>query len=146
MIQLFFKRLTPEATLPKMGNEFAAGFDLYSCEGGVVNHGENIWVSTQIAMAIPEGYVGIIKPRSGLAFKHGVDVLAGVIDSDYRGEVKVGLTVLREDASFVFGSGERIAQIVFLPLAQFDSIAVVDELPSVIGGRGVNGFGSTGSK
>ena len=81
--------LSDKGTLPSKANRFDAGFDLYASENALIHPQERLLVSTDIAMAIPKGHVGLIWPRSGLAVKKGVDVFAGVIDSGYRGEVKV---------------------------------------------------------
>src|SRR3954465_9279243 len=84
---LGFKRLDPRATLPQRGSASAAGLDLHSIEPVCLSPHERVLVPTGLAVAIPEGYYGRIAPRSGLATKKGIDVLAGVIDADYRGEV-----------------------------------------------------------
>lgn len=140
------KKLNGNAIVPTYGSEFAAGADLYACEGGevTIGVGETRLIHTGIAMEIPEGLVGLVYARSGLASKRGLAPAnkVGVIDSDYRGEIMVALhnhgTVPQTIAD-----GERIAQIVFTPYhtAEFN---VVDELSDTV--RGVGGFGSTGTK
>ena len=85
--QLSFKQLDPKATLPTRGSSQAAGLDIYSIEDVVIEPKQRAVVRTGLAVAIPEGFYGRVAPRSGLATKHGLDVLAGVIDSDYRGEI-----------------------------------------------------------
>lgn len=146
-----FKKLNEEAIVPTLGTEFSAGFDLYADEKGMVKHGEQEKVKTGIAVAIPIGYVGFIKPRSGLSVKKCIDIgslesndnnhtMAGVVDSDYRGEV---IVVLRNHArvDFHFEKGERIAQLVVLKNeTQFEVVEDLDETE-----RGEGGFSSTGN-
>ncbi len=138
------KKLCENATVPTYGSKCAAGADLYSCEAVTVRAGETALVHTGIAMAIPEGYVGLIYARSGLATKRGLAPAnkVGVIDSDYRGEIMVALHN-HGAAEQTVELGERIAQIVFTPYsaASFD---VVDELDETE--RQDGGFGSTGRK
>ena len=138
------KKLCENATVPTYGSKCAAGADLYSCEAVTVRTGETVLVHTGIAMAIPEGYVGLIYARSGLATKRGLAPAnkVGVIDSDYRGEIMVALHN-HGAADQTVELGERIAQIVFTPYfaACFD---VVDELDETE--RQDGGFGSTGRK
>ncbi|MBE6576895.1 MAG: dUTP diphosphatase [Ruminococcaceae bacterium] len=140
------KKLNEKAIVPTYGSACAAGADLYACEDGAVTIGvgETVLVHTGIAMAIPEGYVGLVYARSGLASKRGLAPAnkVGVIDSDYRGEIMVALHN-HGTVEQTIESGERIAQIVFTPYvaADFD---VVEELDDTA--RGAGGFGSTGSK
>lgn len=139
------KKLNDKATVPTYGSAYAAGADLYSCEGDItIAPAETRLIHTGIAMEIPEGLVGLIYARSGLASKRGLAPAnkVGVIDSDYRGEIMVALHN-HSDKEQVVAAGERIAQIVFAPYmaAQF---TVVDELSDTV--RGVGGFGSTGTK
>jgi dUTP pyrophosphatase len=140
------KKLSEKATVPTYGSASAAGADLYACEenGVTIEAGATVLVHTGIAMAIPEGYVGLVYARSGLATKKGLAPAnkVGVIDSDYRGEIMVALHNHGAVAQTV-ENGERIAQIVFTPYvaADFD---VVNELDDTA--RGAGGFGSTGSK
>ncbi len=140
------KKLNANATVPTYGSVFAAGADLYACEEGEVTiaPGETKLIHTGIAMEIPEGLVGLIYARSGLASKRGLAPAnkVGVIDSDYRGEVMVALHN-HSAVSQTVAMGERIAQIVFAPYyaAEF---TVVDELSDTV--RGAGGFGSTGTK
>ena len=138
------KKLNENATVPTYGSVSAAGADLYSCETVTVAPGETVLVHTGIAMAIPDGYVGLIYARSGLATKRGLAPAnkVGVIDSDYRGEVMVALHNHGKVEQTV-DAGERIAQIVFTPYVAAD-FSVVEELDST--DRGAGGFGSTGRK
>lgn len=106
-------RLQPTATLPARGTPDAAGFDLFSAEHYVVFPGQRVVVSTGIGLnALPEGTYGRIAPRSGLAVKHGLDTLAGVVDPDYRGEIKVVLLNTDVRTPFVIKPGYRIAQLI----------------------------------
>lgn len=140
------KRLHPDAVIPTFGTPGSIGLDLYLLEKVYLSgcHGPSYTVArTGIAVAIPPGYYGRIAPRSGLAVKHGVDVLAGVIDQDYRGEVMVVLAVHdRQCWSLELKAGERIAQLI-LERADRPIISPVDELDDTA--RGAGGFGSTGS-
>lgn len=139
------KKLNENAVTPSYGSAYAAGADLYACEGGEVTiaAGETKLIHTGIAMEIPEGLVGLIYARSGLASKRGLAPAnkVGVIDSDYRGEIMVALHNHSGSPQTV-ADGERIAQIVFTPYmtAEFN---VTDELSDTV--RGVGGFGSTGT-
>lgn len=138
------KKLNENATVPTYGSACAAGADLYACEENAVTiePGKTVLVHTGIAMAIPDGYVGLIYARSGLACKRGLAPAnkVGVIDSDYRGEIMVALHNHGEVAQTV-ESGERIAQIVFTPYVAAE-FTVADTLDDTV--RGEGGFGSTG--
>ena len=109
--QLQIKKLDPKALMPKQGSPWAAGFDLHSMEEKVVPARGKALISTGLAMSIPAGNYGRIAPRSGLAAKHMIDVGAGVIDADYRGEVRVLLFNL-SDVDFTVKAEDRIAQII----------------------------------
>ena len=139
------KKLNENARIPTYGSEFAAGADLYACienDDITIEPAQTVLIHTGLAMQIPEGLVGLIYARSGLASKKGLAPAnkVGVIDSDYRGEIMVALhnhgTIPQ-----TISDGERIAQIVFAPYyaAEF---SVVDELDDTT--RGAGGFGSTG--
>jgi len=138
------KKLNENAVVPTYGSACAAGADLYACEENAVTiePGKTVLVHTGIAMAIPDGYVGLIYARSGLACKRGLAPAnkVGVIDSDYRGEIMVALHNHGDVAQMV-ENGERIAQIVFTPYAAAD-FEVAEELDDTV--RGEGGFGSTG--
>lgn len=134
-------KLTETATLPTKGTEGSAGFDLYADEDGTIHSGNFRAVSTGIAMQPPEGIHGLLWPRSGLAVRLGITVLGGVIDSDYRGEVKVILANLGNDI-FTYKKGDRIAQILFQTALDRDSIEEVNQLSETI--RGAGGLGHTG--
>ncbi len=128
--------------LPRYATDGAAGMDVVSAEDLVLGPGARHAVATGLAMAIPDGYEIQVRPRSGLALKHGVSVpnTPGTIDSDYRGELKV-IMINHGDEPFVIARGERVAQLVLAPvtLAEWHE---VDELPQ--SERGEGGFGSTG--
>jgi len=140
------KKLDPKATVPTYGSACAAGADLYACETGEVTiaPGETKLIHTGIAMEIPDGLVGLIYARSGLASKRGLAPAnkVGVIDSDYRGEIMVALHN-HSTVPQTVADGERIAQIVFAPYMAAE-FTVVDELDNTA--RGAGGFGSTGTK
>ena len=136
-------RLQPTATLPTRGTADAAGFDLFSVEHYVVFPGQRVVVSTGIGLTrLPEGTYGRIAPRSGLAVKHGLDTLAGVVDPDYRGEIKVVLLNTDARTPFVIKPGYRIAQII---LENYTVADVVEVFTTSSTERGDAGFGSTGN-
>ena len=141
-----FKKLIPDAVAPKYGSEFSAGADIYAAGNGDIKiaPGETRLIHTGIATEIPEGLVGLIYARSGLATKKGLAPAnkVGVIDSDYRGEIMVALHNHGSETQVV-SDGERVAQMVIAPFikAQYNE---VQELSDTI--RGAGGFGSTGSK
>lgn len=132
------KLLTSTAKLPTRGSVWAAGLDIYSDQHAVIGS-EPEEISTGIAVMIPEGFYGSILPRSGLAFKNGIDTLAGVIDSDYRGEIKI-LTISHSLTTEI-AAGDRIAQLVIQPCVICAAVEVL-ELPETA--RGFRGFGSSG--
>lgn len=140
------KKLKPGATVPTMGSKFAAGADLYSAEDTdvVIEPNETKFIGTGLAMEIPEGYVGLVYARSGLACKRGLAPAnkVGVVDSDYRGEIKVALHNHGKEAQTV-EKGERIAQMVIAPYLSVN-YEEADELSETE--RGEGGFGSTGRK
>ena len=140
MITVKIKKLKPDAVLPKYAHEGDAGFDLYSNEKYMLKPLEKKLVSTGISMAIPKGYVGLIWDRSGLAAKNSIHVLAGVIDSGYRGEIGVVLKNLGND-EFNVEKNMRVAQMLIQPVAKA-SLHLVEELDET--NRGEGGFGSTG--
>jgi dUTP pyrophosphatase len=139
MQKLTFKRLSDTATLPTRNNPTDAGLDLYANETWNVHCGSTAMFTTGVAVAIPEGHYGRVAPRSGLAVKHGIDVLAGVIDSSYRGEIKV-LLINHGGESITIEAGDRIAQLIIekiaLPIPQWGEIDATE--------RGEKGFGASG--
>lgn len=133
-------KLNEKAVIPKQGSKFSAGSDLYSIEDCILEPNTRKLVSTGISLQFTENVYGRIAPRSGLAFKNGIDVMAGVIDSDYTGEIKV-LLYNTSDVKFEIQSGDRIAQIIFESYKQ-PSFVEVYNLDSTE--RSSSGFGSTG--
>ena len=144
--QVKIKKLNSKAMLPTYGSEYSAGADLYACmeETVTIQPGETVLIKTGLAMAIPEGYAGLIYARSGLATKKGLAPAnkVGVVDADYRGEVMVPLHNHSRVAVEV-EHGERIAQMVITPCltAEYMLAEELDETE-----RGEGGFGSTGTK
>lgn len=111
------KKLHANAQIPTYGSDEAAGMDLYACEDGVVPAYGRLLVPTGIALTLPRGTAGLIWPRSKLSNKYGIDVLAGVVDSDYRGDVGV-ILLNTTPHEFTFEQGDRIAQMVVQPIKQ----------------------------
>lgn len=142
MIDVAVRRLREEAVLPGQAYDGDAGFDLAACDEIRLRPGERAVVSTGIAVEIPDGYAGFVQPRSGLAARHGIAIVnsPGLIDSGYRGEIRVVLlnTDLRDD--FLVERGTRVAQLVIAPVAVVRLIEV-DELAT--SERGSRGFGSS---
>lgn len=132
--------LSGAAKAPTKGSAFAAGHDLYSARDVVIPARGRARVDTDISIAVPAGTYGRIAPRSGLAAKHGIDTLAGVIDADYRGQVGVILANL-SDADFEIKVGDRIAQLIVERIVM-PEVVVVEKLDESV--RGAGGFGSTG--
>lgn len=133
------KRLTETAVLPTRAYAGDAGLDLYADEYRIVRAGNRALVNTGLAVAIPPGYVGLIWPRSGLAAKHGISVDAGVIDSGYRGPIKVLLTNSSNE-EYTVRVGDKIAQLLIQPVALIPPVEV-DELDA--SERNGGGFGSS---
>jgi dUTP pyrophosphatase len=142
VIALPVRRLRPEAVLPTRAYDTDAGLDLAACERCEIGPGERAIVATGLAVAIPEGYAGFVQPRSGLAARHGLSVVnsPGLVDSGYRGELRVVLLNTDRAQRFVVEPGMRIAQLVVLPVPELE-VLEVDELPA--SERGVRGFGSS---
>lgn len=140
------KKLNEKAIIPTYGSEYSAGADLYACIENdiVIEPGKTVFISTGLAMELSEGYVALIYARSGLACKRGLAPAnkVGVIDCDYRGEIKVALHNHSDEAQTV-SVGERIAQMVVTPYIKCD-FEEATELSDTV--RGEGGFGSTGRK
>ena len=138
------KKLSPNATLPTYGTDEAAGADLYACLDETVSiaPGETFWVGTGIALEVPKGCAGLIYARSSMGVKRGLAPAnkVGVIDSDYRGEIRVVLLNHSNQVQTV-SPGERIAQLIITPVLTPDYEEVAELSDTV---RGVGGFGSTG--
>jgi dUTP pyrophosphatase len=132
----------PEAILPQRAYEDDAGLDLAACESVVLGPGERATVGTGLAVAIPRGYAGYVQPRSGLASNHGISMVnsPGLVDSGYRGELRIVLLNTDRERPFAVEPGMRIAQLVLLAVPHVD-LRVVDELP--LSERGERGFGSS---
>lgn len=135
-----FKKLIEEAKIPTIANDLDAGLDLVSMEDKTIWPNEQESFKTGLACAIPPGYVGIIKPRSGLAVKYQLDTKAGVIDASYRGELVVILRSYREEFKYEVKKGDRIAQMIVVPcITQTIEVTELDDTD-----RGKGGFGSSG--
>ncbi|KAF2800026.1 dUTP diphosphatase [Melanomma pulvis-pyrius CBS 109.77] len=132
--------LSDKARAPTKGSAFAAGHDLYSARDIVIPARGRARVDTDISIAVPAGTYGRVAPRSGLAAKHGIDTMAGVIDADYRGQVGVILANLSE-TDFEIKTGDRIAQLIVEKIVM-PEVVVVEKLEDSV--RGAGGFGSTG--
>ena len=138
--ELRVRRIHPNATLPSRAHR-SAGYDLTTVEGIVLPAGKRHLVRTGLELAIPPNHYGRVAPRSGLAVKAGIDVMAGVIDEDYRGEVGVVLVNLG-DEPVTINVGDRIAQLLVEKIGTPDVVEVFSPLDATE--RGTNGFGSTG--
>jgi dUTP pyrophosphatase len=143
VIDLFFRRLDPDAVLPERAHPGDAGFDLRSIEDVEVGPGERAMIGTGVAVAIPDGHAGLVLPRSGLASKHGLTLAnaPGLIDSGYRGELICSVVNLDPHESVRIARGDRIAQLLVVEVPGLRP-HLVDELPP--SSRGDGGFGSTG--
>ena len=141
-MELPIRRLRKDAVVPERAYAGDAGLDLTSCERVELGPGERALVGTGLAVAIPDGYAGYVQPRSGLAARHGLTIVnsPGLVDSGYRGELRVVLLNTDPREPFVVEPGMRIAQLVLLPVPDVEPV-VVDELPE--SERGVRGFGSS---
>ena len=137
---LNFKKLDPRATLPARGSRAAAGLDLYSIEAVSLKPGQRAVARTGLAVAIPEGFYGRLAPRSGLATKQGLDVLAGVIDDDYRGEIGC-LLYNAGDEKIELAANTKICQLIIEKIITPTAVWADDISETE---RGSGGFGSTG--
>ena len=136
-------RLQENAKLPTRAHAGDAGLDLYACEAAHIGPGERWSVGTGVAVEIPEGHAGLVLPRSGLAKKHGIALVnaPGLIDAEYRGELRVLLLNTDPAETFRVEPGDRIAQLVLTQVALAESVEVEALAESV---RGEGGFGSSG--
>jgi len=132
--------VSEDAKMPTRATDGSAGLDMYACQSAVIGAGKRNLVDTGVSIAIPHGYVGLIWPRSGLALKKGLDVGAGVIDSDYRNVIGV-LLFNHTDDPYRVEPGDRIAQILIQPAVMVQPVQVssLDQTD-----RGQDGYGSTG--
>ena len=142
MTDLPIQKLRDGAVVPTRAYAGDAGLDLAACERVELGPGERALVGTGLAIAIPDGHAGFVQPRSGLAAKHGITIVntPGLVDSGYRGELKVILLNTDAHASFVVEPGMRIAQLVVLPVPEVVPVEV-EALPD--SERGERGFGSS---
>jgi dUTP pyrophosphatase len=142
MIELPIRRLHDDAVVPSRAYAGDAGLDLSACERVELGPGERATVGTGLAVAIPDGHAGFVQPRSGLAAKHGITIVntPGLVDSGYRGELKIILLNTDPHETFVVEPGMRIAQLVVMEVPGVDPVEV-EELPDTE--RGVRGFGSS---
>jgi dUTP pyrophosphatase len=144
VIEVRVRRLHGGAVIPERAYEGDAGLDLASCEHAVLGPGERAVVATGLVVEIPDGYAGFVQPRSGLAARHGIGVVnsPGLIDSGYRGEIRVVLLNTDRESEFTVEPGMRIAQLVVAPVA---SVRVVEADELAASERGARGFGSSAS-
>jgi dUTP pyrophosphatase len=142
-VTLKFTRLSDDAREPSRAHDGDAGYDLYAVESAVIAPGERSSVGTGIALAIPDGWAGLVLPRSGLAAKHGITLpnAPGLIDAGYRGEVRVLLLNTDASDSFEVAPGDRIAQLLLVrhEVPEVEEVASLEETM-----RGAGGFGSSG--
>jgi len=142
-VELPVSKLKDEAVLPTRAHEGDAGLDLYACESAHIGPGERWSVGTGVAVEIPEGHAGLVLPRSGLAKKHGITLVnaPGLIDSGYRGELRVLLLNTDPADTFRVAPGDRIAQLVISPIVLAEPVETAALAESA---RGDGGFGSSG--
>jgi len=142
-VELCVRLLSDAARLPGRAHEGDAGLDLHASEAAVLEPGERTSVGTGIAIEVPAGHAGLVLPRSGLAARNGIALVnsPGLIDSGYRGEVRILLINTDRQQSFEIEPGDRIAQLVVAPVSRL-RLVEVDTLPAT--DRGAGGFGSTG--
>jgi dUTP pyrophosphatase len=142
-VTLRYRRLKVAARPPTQAHDGDAGYDLHAAEAATIEPGQRASIGTGIAVAIPEGQAGLVIPRSGLAARHGISVVnaPGLIDSGYRGELRVLLLNTDREEPFTVEPGDRIAQLVLVRVEteELEEVAELDETA-----RGVGGFGSTG--
>lgn len=139
-MNICIKKIHPGAKVPQFAHHNDAGVDLFALEETTVNPGERVSVRTGIAMAIPDGYVGLIWDKSSVSHKGGIKTLGGVIDAGYRGEILVGVVNI-SDQPYVFEKGQKVAQMIIQErvFVTFNEVEDLDEST-----RGDGGFGSTG--
>lgn len=142
-MELRVTRLRDDARIPNRAHDGDAGLDLYAAETATIDPGDRATVATGIAVEIPAGFAGLVLPRSGLAARHGIALVnaPGLIDSGYRGEIRVLLLNTDRRDRFSVSPGDRIAQLVLTPVADAEPVEVTELATSV---RGEGGFGSSG--
>jgi dUTP pyrophosphatase len=143
-VELRVRRLEPAARLPVRAHEDDAGYDLHALESATLTPGQRAMVRTGIAIELPPGHAGLVMPRSGLAARHGIALVnaPGLIDAGYRGELCVLLLNTDGAATFEVSPGDRIAQLVIVPVAA-PAVVEADALAATV--RGEGGFGSSGT-
>jgi dUTP pyrophosphatase len=143
VIEVAVRRLRPDAQIPRQAYDGDAGLDLAACDPVVLEPGMRAVVATGLALEIPDGFAGFVQPRSGLAAEYGIAIVnsPGLIDSGYRGEIRVVL-LNTGDESFAVEPGMRIAQLVVAPVA---TVRLVEVEELAVSERGVRGFGSSAS-
>ena len=139
-VKIKVKKLVPEAIIPHYAHPGDVGMDLFSAEDVVIAPGKRATISTGIAMEYPEGYCTLFWDKSGLASKNGITVLAGAIEYTYRGDYKVVL-LNTSDKEYIVKKGDKIAQVLVMPIMTAET-ELVEELSESV--RGADGFGSTG--
>ena len=140
-MDIHIKLLSENAKIPTQGTPFSAGYDLYAAEEAIVPRLGRKLIKTNISMAIPMNHYGRIAPRSGLAYKNGIDILAGGIDADYRGDIGVIIYNTDNNLDFAVKIGDKIAQIIIEPCSSANFVKS-KELP--VSKRGEGGYGHTG--
>jgi len=140
MIKILIKKLHQEAKVPAYALAGDAGMDLYSIIDALLKPGEKISCPTGVAIKIPEGYVGLVWDKSGLAHKSGITNIGGVYDSNYTGEYIIGLVNLGKE-DYIIKKGQKIAQLLIQKI-ESPTVELVEEMPETV--RGANRFGSTG--
>ncbi|MBQ9552542.1 MAG: dUTP diphosphatase [Clostridia bacterium] len=144
MSEIQFKKIDPAAVIPQRATAGSAGLDLRACltEPVTLKKGEHALIPTGLAVKVEDGFAAMLFARSGLAIKHGIGLLngVGVVDSDYRGEIRVGV-INQFEETYTIEPNERIAQMVVMPVS-LAPVIEVDELDET--DRGAGGFGSTG--
>jgi dUTP pyrophosphatase len=139
-MQLKIKKLTEDAIIPKYATNDDAGMDLFAIENVELEPMQRVQVGTGIAMEIPEGHVGLIWDKSGLSHKFGIKTLGGVVDSGYRGEIKIGVINLGKE-KYIFEKGHKVAQMI---IQKKETPEIIEATELNNSERGEGGFGSTG--
>lgn len=139
-MKINFKKLHSDTKVPSFAHATDAGFDLFAIEDTTIAPGERKSIPTGLALAIPDGYVGLIWDKSGISHKHGIKTIGGVIDAEYRGEILIGMINLSNE-SYTFEKGHKVAQMIIQErvYVDFEEVEELDETT-----RGAGGFGSTG--
>jgi len=143
-MELKVRLLAPGAVLPTRAHPGDAGLDLHAAEPAVIGAGERVAIGTGVAVEVPAGHAGLVLPRSGNALRHGIALVnaPGLIDSGYRGEIRVLLLNTDREHAFELEPGDRIAQLVVAPFAAVEPVEAVELSDSP---RGAGGFGSSGT-